>query len=83
MKADNTKPLLLKLISYSIFRVFSIFPLSEESSNFRKVLLVFFSLKNFLFRVPKGFRAPRLQTQNSGALGLRTEINRASGLPNN
>ena len=47
MKADNIKPLLFKLISYSIFRVFSIAPLSEESSNFRKVLLVFFDLKSF------------------------------------
>ena len=47
MKADNTKPLLLKLISYSIFRVFSICLLSEESSNCRKVLLVFFGLKIF------------------------------------
>ena len=51
MKADNIIPLLFKLISYSIFRVFSIAPLSEESSNFRKVLLVFLASKIF-FNLP-------------------------------
>ena len=30
-------------------------------------------------RVPKGFGAPGLRTQNSGALALRTKINRAPG----
>ena len=34
-------------------------------------------------RVPKGFGAPGLRTQNSGALALRTKINRAPGLPKN
>ena len=34
-------------------------------------------------RVPKGFRAPGLRTQNSGAPRLRTKINRAPGLPRN
>ena len=53
MKADNIKPLLVKLISYSIFSEFLKFgPLSQESSNFRKVLLVFLGLKNFLFSCP-------------------------------
>ena len=35
----------------------------------------------YYIRVPKGFGAPRLRTQNSGAPGLRTKINRAPGLP--
>ena len=53
MKADNIKPLLVKLISYSIFFEFLKFgPLSEESSNFRKVLLVFLGLKKFSFQLP-------------------------------
>ena len=35
----------------------------------------------YYFRVPKGFGAPGLRTQNSGAPGLQTKINRAPGLP--
>ena len=34
-------------------------------------------------RVPKGFGAPGLRTQNTEAPGLRTKINRALGLPRN
>ena len=47
------------------FRVFNIGPPSLESSNFRKVLLVVFGLKNFLFSclgfaaLGPGFLGPR------------------------
>ena len=37
----------------------------------------------YYIRVPKGFWAPGLRTQNTGAPGLRTKINRAPGLPRN
>ena len=37
----------------------------------------------FYIRVPKRFGAPELRTQNSGAPGLLTKINRASGPPRN
>ena len=37
----------------------------------------------YYIRVPKGFGAPGLRTQNSGAPGLQTKINRAPGLPRN
>ena len=36
-----------------------------------------------LVRVPKGFRAPGLRTQNSEAPELRTKINKAPELPRN
>ena len=37
----------------------------------------------YYIRVPKGFGAAGLRTQNSGAPGLQTKINRAPGLPRN
>ena len=42
-----------------------------------------YSVIIYYIRVPKGFGAPGLRTQNSGAPGLRTKINRAPGLPRN
>ena len=56
----------------------SILPEQTGSQNSHQYNIIIYYI-----RVPKGFGAPGLRTQNSGAPAFLTKINRAPGLPKN
>ena len=71
MKAHNTKPLLLKLISYSIFRVFWHLPAEVGKLKFKKSTTCIFWPQKFSFKLPIVLKTDFKRRDNALKRGIR------------